>query len=420
MEHARRASQKSHLDVADELQRHFGLIVAAASVALAPINYVATLEQEIGTLPLWAHPEVLLTTVWAVLAGATALKIGRSAKAVQVAMVVVVMFQAAMSSVVSELTSVLFLGIAIALAHAYGFFRRHLWVFFAVLSTALIAAMTIRMMALGVTNPWHLGQWLIGSMMVLGLYAAIYRATNRWFNARQKQLVRQVDAHTAELREALEHSEQLRERNRVLLREIHHRTRNNLQLISSLLSLEQVDPELESRSVNHVLETARRRVQAMATAHQLLHHSEHTSVVSLAHFMTELTNEFVRSGLLSDVTIDIPPQEELEVRMDFAVPLGLVVSELIANSAEHALSDGRHSAVWLSMRTEGESLVMSIEDQGSEFPEHVSIDRPDTTGLQIVSGLVAQIHGTLDLTKKPHTRWTVTAPFPAAEGTDGS
>ena len=380
---------------------------------LAVINYYVTLEHEVGTQPRWAHPAVLATAFWAALAGATALRIGRFAKAVQVAMVAVVMLQAAMTSVVTELTSVLFFGIAVALAYAYGFFGRYLSVFFTVMSTALIAAITFRMLALGVRNPWYLAQWLLALIMVLGLYAAIYRATNRWFYARQEQLARQVDVRTRELSEALEHSEELRERNRVLLRELHHRTKNNLQLISSLLSLEQSDPELESRPAERVLETARRRVRSMATAHELLHHSEQTSVVSLARFMRELTSEYSRSGQVSDAKIDIPVEQKLQVPMDFAVPLGLVVSELMANSAEHAFSHGRSSAVWLSMRTEAESLVVTIEDQGTEFPDHVSIDRPDSTGLQIVAGLVSQIRGTLNLTKKPNTKWTLIAPLPA-------
>ena len=129
----RGVSREIHSDVADELQRRFGLIVAAASVLLAVINYYVTLEHEVGTQPRWAHPAVLATAFWAALAGATALRIGRFAKAVQVAMVAVVMLQAAMTSVVTELTSVLFFGIAVALAYAYGFFGRYLSVFFTVM-----------------------------------------------------------------------------------------------------------------------------------------------------------------------------------------------------------------------------------------------------------------------------------------------
>jgi two-component sensor histidine kinase len=312
-----------------------------------------------------------------------------------------------------DLTSLLFLVISLALASWYGYARNR-----RVLYIGAIAVYAV-CIAAGVSLQTDVGfiaipHWTVGAGAVIAVFFSFLAAARERVESEQRILEAQVNERTEELRRALDHSEHLRERNRVLLQEVHHRTKNNLQLISSLLSLEQSDPELESRTVSRVLETVRRRVEAMATAHALLHHSDTTSVVGLTQFMKELTNEFVRSGRVAAVVVDAPADMELAVQMDFAVPLGLVVSELIANSTEHAFSDGRHSAVWLSMRDEDGMLAMTIEDQGTEFPEHVSIEEPDTTGLQIVAGLVAQINGTLELEKKPHTKWILQAPFPRA------
>lgn len=75
--------------------------------------------------------------------------------------------------------------------------------------------------------------------------------------------------------------------------------------------------------------------------------------------------------------------------------------------------------MWLSMRHQAESLVITIEDQGTEFPEHVSIERPESTGLQIATALVSQIGGSIELERKPHTKWIIKVPFSVAEGTEG-
>lgn len=351
------------------------------------------------------QPQVLVTGLIALVSFWSAFRIGRAGKAIQVVMAFIVTLLSAATMDSRELSSLVYFGLLVALAYAYGYLQRRLWAKLFLFTIPLLVTIGIRLWSLHPGVPAVVVQWIAGAIFVLSLYAAVIAAVHSWFLSKEADLQGRVQRRTADLRVALD-------RNRTLLQEVQHRTQNNLQMISSLLSLEQSDPDLESKSAGQVLETARRRVQAMATAHQLLHHSDKTSEVNIAQFMQELTNEFIRSGEVSDIKIDAPIAQELEVQMEFAAPLGLVVSELIANSAEHACSGERYCTVWLSIHREDGSLAITIEDQGSEFPERISLDRPESTGLQIVTSLVAQIQGTIDLQKKPNTKWIITAPLP--------
>jgi len=395
------------------LQRRIGLVIAIASVLLASVSFVYGIWDGIPAWHSFLHPTVVVTIGWALVAAFTAIWPGRLGRVVQVAMITVVMLMAAFTSVTTELTSLLFLGLAIAMAYAYDLFGTQLRYYVTGTAALLIAAISARIRLLGEESMWPVIQWLLGAVFVVALYLVLLKAANQWVTNRHRQLERDVAARTRELIEALDRSEQLRERNGVLLKEVQHRTKNNLQLITSLLSLQQSDPDIESRGVSDVLETTRRRIHAMSTAHELLHSSGRTSTISLKRFLQELTNEFVHSGQVSDVHVDTPTDSDVSVEMDFAAPLGLIITELVANSAEHAVvPDGEH-VVWIRLSLEHSRVILTIEDRGTQFPEHISIDQPITTGLQIIAALVSQIRGEISLERSPNTKWIVQAPLPA-------
>lgn len=407
------SADKERVGAAAPLQRQVGLAVALFSTFIAAVSFFYGLAEGESPIESFLHPTVSVVLLWAIVAGLTALKESRLGQIVQVALVTAVMFQSALSSVTTELTSLLFFGLAIALSYAYDLFEHQLRYYAIATAAALIVSIWLQMQLLGAQTIWAMIQWLLGALMIVVLYFIILKAANRWVRNREQQLAREVRARTREVREALHQSEQLRERNDVLLKEVQHRTKNNLQLITSLLSLQQSDPDVESRAVADVLETTRRRIQAMATAHELLHSSGRTSTISLKQFVLELTNEFVRSDRVNDVHVDTPLDSDVKVEMDFAAPLGLIITELVANSAEHAIvPDGVHD-VWIHLSLDDATLGLTVEDRGTEFPDNISIDSPTTTGLQIIAALVSQIRGEINLERTPNTKWTVRAPLPS-------
>jgi two-component sensor histidine kinase len=402
-------------NITHDLQRWVGIAVVVVSAVAAVFAYYDFVHVH-GLSPAEAtvQLEVLGTGIWLLLGIASVWWDGVVGQTLQVVMVTVVMLLSALTSVPGELTSLLFFSIAAALVFEYDLLpeTRYRWWFFASLTTIVLVVFWFRLHAVTGWTLAGFAYWIAGAGVVITLYAAILRTHHRLVELRHDTLEREVHRRTTELQTSLRESEQLRDRNQVLLRELQHRTRNNLQLISSLLTIQQSGSDTEERSSSEALEIARRRVQAMATAHQLLHRSEQSSIVDLRQYILELTNEFVRSGQLTDVFVEAGFGSGLQVPMDFAVPLGLVTTELVANTAEHtyALKDER--PVWIHLRLEDSVLVLELEDRGSAFPADISIEEPASAGLQIVAALVAQTGGEIKLERKPNTKWTVRAPLP--------
>jgi two-component sensor histidine kinase/sensor domain CHASE-containing protein len=181
----------------------------------------------------------------------------------------------------------------------------------------------------------------------------------------------------------------------VLLKEIHHRVKNNLQVISSLLDLQaRAARDDETR---RLLSESQGRVRSMALIHERLYGSG-SDAVNFADYARDLVAH-VRHSLSGDsgrvaVTVDIA---EAALDMDVAVPCGLVINELLSNALQHAFPEGRPGSVAISLsRRPGGSLELRVADDGVGLPPEVDPDNPGTLGLRIVNILSAQISGTLE------------------------
>jgi two-component sensor histidine kinase len=148
-----------------------------------------------------------------------------------------------------------------------------------------------------------------------------------------------------------------------LLREIHHRVKNNLQVVSSLLSIQ--GRELAEGDAKTAVIEGRNRVQSMALIHQFLYGEHNLSSINMTHYVTELSRR-----LLSAYSID-PDQVELHVEVDnimldvdTAIPLGLIINELITNSLKHAFPEKCEGNLWVSLKDQGGVLTLQVRDDG--------------------------------------------------------
>lgn len=187
----------------------------------------------------------------------------------------------------------------------------------------------------------------------------------------------------------------LREKD-VLLKEIHHRVKNNLQVVSSMLRLQEVkegDERLKS-----LLRDVRSRIYAMGSAHERLYHSADLAEIDLAPYLEDLAGQLVQTrGTSAGVHIhtDLEP---ISLSVDTAICLGLIVNELVASSLSHSLvdrSDGRLS-IALSRLPEGD-LLLTIADNGCGPPRDVDWRHSPSLGFSLVSALVSQLRGELEL-----------------------
>lgn len=197
-----------------------------------------------------------------------------------------------------------------------------------------------------------------------------------------------------------------------LFKEVHHRVKNNLQVINSLLRLE------SGRSANSdtraVLDEMRGRIRSMAILHESLYRSKSLAAIDLGSYLGELAAQACSS--MADRTRNINLQMDLAtipVGMDLALPCGLLVNELISNSFKHAFpdKDGGSIRMELAAVDSGTRARLRISDTGVGLPSDFKIEQSESLGLHLVSDLAAQINGQLEVGAGPGACFTVTFPI---------
>jgi|GEM_PF-1569951 PAS domain S-box-containing protein len=220
-----------------------------------------------------------------------------------------------------------------------------------------------------------------------------------------------------EARKALETS--LREKE-LLLREIHHRVKNNLQTVASLLSLHL--GTTANPKVKEALMESRGRVQSMALIHEKIYRSRDVSAVNLGEYVADVVRSVAGAfGLPSQtVTLDIEA-EPLPLDIDRAVPCGLVLNELVTNVYKHAFPQGQEGTLFVRIAADREGFAqITIADDGVGLPEGFDPRALHSLGITVVAALVEQIGGTLHFSSGPQEKGTtVHISFPLGDGRNG-
>jgi two-component sensor histidine kinase len=194
----------------------------------------------------------------------------------------------------------------------------------------------------------------------------------------------------------------------VLLKEIHHRVKNNLQIISSLLSLQ--SDRIQDKQVNQLFRDSQNRVRSMALIHEKLYQSSDLTRIDIKGYIQGLSSYLVRSfaaearGVTFRVEVD-----DISLGIDEAIPCGLMINELVSNSLKYAFSDGRQGEVCIRFHAQEDGRMhLEVSDNGAGLPE--SIDFRDTTslGLQLVNSLVNQLDGTIELDRSCGVEFRIT------------
>ncbi|MGD0724569.1 MAG: CHASE4 domain-containing protein [Spirochaetia bacterium] len=196
----------------------------------------------------------------------------------------------------------------------------------------------------------------------------------------------------------------------VLLKEIHHRVKNNLQVISSLLALQAGSTDDEKTRA--LLSESRDRVRSMALIHEKLYPSGDERGISFAGYVRDLAAHLRHSyaGNSGPVELGIDV-EEMTLSMDVSVPCGLIINELLSNSLKYAFPGGRRGTISVSLhRVEGGRVVLTISDDGIGFPRGIDIRNPATLGLRIVNILVEQLRGALTMNPGSGASFTISFP----------
>jgi two-component sensor histidine kinase len=193
----------------------------------------------------------------------------------------------------------------------------------------------------------------------------------------------------------------------MLLKEIHHRVKNNLQVISSLLYLQSKSTREEEALA--VLRESQYRIRSMALVHEKLYQTQDLIRVDFAEYVKSLADYLLRAYGVSPgrvrLAIDVV---DVFLNIDTAIPCGLIINELVSNSLKHAFPDGRAGEIRIGLdAADGSHYTLLVADDGIGFPEHLNFRETGSLGLQLVNSLVDQLGGNIDLERCDGTKFLV-------------
>ena len=200
----------------------------------------------------------------------------------------------------------------------------------------------------------------------------------------------------------------LREKD-MLLKEVHHRVKNNLQVIASMLNLQAGTAAAEDDPVRVALRDSQNRIRTLALIHEKLYGARDVAEIPIREYIQDLTASLFRSltANSASVALDLEVADVL-LDIDAAIPVALILNELVSNSLEHAFPDGGGGAMSITFKPISASRYkMVVADNGIGFPAEVDFRSSDTLGMQLVCLLSKQLGGEIELDRRAGTRFTI-------------
>jgi PAS domain S-box-containing protein len=241
------------------------------------------------------------------------------------------------------------------------------------------------------------------------------RAAEQALKAANAQLEGRVTERTVELQALNARLEASVKEKEVLLKEIHHRVKNNLQVVSSLLSAQ--GATVPHPVVQDFVQESERRIQAMALVHETLYQGRDIAQVPLAAYVEALVQQLARAYGVDPGRIVVQSHVEgVDLPLDTAMPCSLMLSELLSNCLKHAFPGGAVGAVTVTLTNTQDRLTLRVSDNGCGFPEHLDFRHTESLGLQLVCALTEQLQGTVVPERDGGTTFTVSVPLPGKHG----
>ncbi|MBI5459895.1 PAS domain S-box protein [Methanobacterium sp.] len=193
----------------------------------------------------------------------------------------------------------------------------------------------------------------------------------------------------------------------MLVREIHHRTKNNLMIMASLLNLTSAD--IEDEQAKEIFRQIQTRAKSMALIHEKLYRSDNFKKINfgdyIRHLARDLFNSFLRYPERVELVMEL---EDLNLDINTAIPLGLILNELLTNSMKYAFPNGEYGTITIEFFKEAENYVMIVDDDGIGLPPDLDVQKTDTLGLQLVKNLIGQIEGEIMVHQEGGTQIIIT------------
>lgn len=195
----------------------------------------------------------------------------------------------------------------------------------------------------------------------------------------------------------------------LLLKEIHHRVKNNLQVISSLLNMQ--SRYIKNKTDQELFRESQTRAKSMALIHERLYQSTDLRRIDFGEYIKTLTYDLYHSYGGNPNTIKLNIElEPIMVDINTAVPCGLIVNELLSNTLKHAFPNGRRGELNIKFYSKNKNLVLIVRDDGVGFPEDLNFRNTESLGLNLVNTLVGQINGEIEIMVDHGTEFKIKFP----------
>lgn len=194
----------------------------------------------------------------------------------------------------------------------------------------------------------------------------------------------------------------------VLLKEIHHRVKNNLQIVKSLLQM-QCRRTKEQEAIL-VLQDSQNRIASIALVHEKLYRSDDLANIDFAQYIPDLTTHLFDTYNVSSQNVTLTIEvDDIFLEIDTAIPCGLIINELVSNSLKYAFPNNRIGEIQVNFHNNSKGIMtLIVRDNGIGIPEELDIENTQTLGLTLVLGLVEQLEGTLELDRSQGTEFRMT------------
>lgn len=192
----------------------------------------------------------------------------------------------------------------------------------------------------------------------------------------------------------------------ILLQEVHHRVKNNLQIILSILNLQHA--QITDKKTLDLVRDIRSRIKAMSFIHELLYQTDDFSSINFSEYITNITSNLIYS-YTQNQTIDLKLDVgTIFLDLDSAIPCGLIINEIVTNALKYAFTDQKNGEVNVSLTQKNEFIQLTIADNGRGLPDNIDYRNTESLGMQLVVTLVQQLGGEIVLDNSNGAKYTIT------------
>ena len=194
----------------------------------------------------------------------------------------------------------------------------------------------------------------------------------------------------------------------LLLKEIHHRVKNNLQIISSLLNLQK--NYVSSTECRNVLDESQNRVHSMALIHEKLYQTDNLNQIHFAEYILDLSSFLFRSYGVDPNRVKLNVDSQAFLNIDTAIPCGLIVSELVSNALKYAFPQREKGAISIETKQRDGVFELKVQDDGVGFPENLDFRNTQSLGMRLVNTLAKQLQGSIEMDRSLGTIFRILFP----------